>query len=109
MSDVQHSEAATSVLAHPIAPEDQARAEFYALLARLYADGPDRALLQAISNAPPLGIPSLTEDLDSSAGHLAAAWDRLRAASSVMEPDAAEQEYVDLFIGVGKSPVNLHA
>ena len=39
----------------PLAPEDQARADFYALLARLYADPPDAALLAAIARAAPLG------------------------------------------------------
>ena len=37
-----------------------------------------------------------------------AGWDALRAASATADPDAVRQEYDDLFIGVGKSPVNLH-
>ena len=45
---------------------------------------------------------------DSKALQLDSKWDNLRAASSVMEPEAAQQEYIDLFIGVGKSEVNLH-
>jgi TorA maturation chaperone TorD len=40
---------------------------------------------------------------------LAAAWNRLVDASAAMDPDAAAQEYTDLFIGVGKCEVNLHA
>jgi len=32
----------------------------------------------------------------------------LRAASASADPDEVRQEYDDLFIGVGKSPVNLH-
>ena len=39
----------------PLAPEDQARADFYALLARLFADPPDAALLAAIADAAPIG------------------------------------------------------
>jgi TorA maturation chaperone TorD len=109
MSEVVQTEVMSAALSHPLAPEDQARGEFYALLARLYADAPDAPLLQAIADAPSLGVPSLTEALDSSAPQLSASWDRLRAASSVMEPEAAEQEYIDLFVGVGKSAVNLHA
>ena len=35
-------------------PEDEARAEFYALLARLFADAPDASLLAAIAAAAPL-------------------------------------------------------
>ena len=83
---------------HPLTPEDRGRADFYALLARLYAGAPDRPLLQAIAQAPAL---------DGNAP-IAASWQRLTAASGVMEAVAAEQEYTDLFIGVGKSEVNLH-
>ena len=39
---------------------------------------------------------------------LAAAWNRLLDASRAMDPEAARQEYDDLFVGVGKSEVNLH-
>ena len=35
-------------------PEDQARADFYALLSRLFAQAPDAALLATIAAAPPL-------------------------------------------------------
>ena len=69
-------------LRHPLLPEDQARADFYALLGRLYASGPDAALLAAIDVAPPL---------------------------TAADPEAAAREYDDLFVGVGKSEVNLHA
>ena len=85
-------------LAPPLTPEDRSRAEFYALLGRLYADAPDAWLLQAIAAAPPL-----TDD-----GDLASAWNRLVAASGAMDADAAAQEYTDLFIGVGQCDVNLH-
>ncbi|HZQ60079.1 MAG TPA: molecular chaperone TorD family protein [Casimicrobiaceae bacterium] len=65
--------------------------------------------MRAIAQAPALGMATLVDDGHDSAGQLAAAWDRLRLASSVMETQAADQEYADLFIGVGKSEVNLHA
>ncbi len=39
---------------HRLEPEDQARADFYALLARLFAAAPDAALLAAIAAAAPL-------------------------------------------------------
>ena len=85
-------------LAHPLTPEDRSRADFYALLARLYADGPDAGLLEAIARADPI----------DGASPFAAAWNRLVAASGAMDADAAAQEYTDLFIGVGQSEVNLH-
>ncbi len=83
-----------------IAPEDQARSEFYALLARLFADGPDATLLAAIAGAP---------RMDGESSPIAGAWNRLIDASAAMDPEAAAQEYTDLFVGVGKSEVNLHA
>lgn len=86
-------------VSHPLSPEDRGRADFYALLARLFADAPDAALLQAIGRADPI-------DGDSP---FARTFNRLAAASGAMDPDAAAQEYTDLFIGVGKSEVNLHA
>jgi TorA maturation chaperone TorD len=93
---------------HRLAPEDEARADFYALLARLYADGPDAALLAAIANSPPL-VTDARSDAAEVSGGLAAAWDALRAASAATIPDTSRQEYTDLFVGVGRSEVNLHA
>lgn len=88
-----------SPLAFPLSPEDRARADFYALLSRLYADVPDARFLAAIGGA---------EAIDDESP-FASAWNRLVAASGAMDADAAAQEYTDLFIGVGKCDVNLHA
>ncbi len=87
---------------HRLEPEDQARADIYALLGRLFAGPPDRALLKAISEAGPM-------DLDSGEAPLARAWATLVAASAAMDPEAAAQEYTELFVGVGRSEVDLHA
>ena len=91
---------------HRLAPEDQARAEFYALLSRLYADAPDAPLLAAIASAPPLG-PAAGDD--GGGVGLAAAWEALRAASGTAGPEAAADEFMALFVGVGRSEVNLYA
>jgi TorA maturation chaperone TorD len=93
------SPTAPIALEHPLSPEDRARRDFYALLARLYGDVPDAALLRAIGDAPPI-------EADTP---FATAWNRLIAASGAMDAEAAAQEYTDLFVGVGKSEVNLHA
>lgn len=85
-------------LAHPLSPEDRGRCDFYALLARLYADGPDARLLKSIGDAD-------TIDGDNP---FATTWNHLVAASGAMDAEAAAQEYTDLFIGVGKCEVNLH-
>jgi len=101
------SEAAISVQ-RPLPPEDQARSEFYALLARLFADAPDASLLAAIAKAPALA-PSSHEGDGGPGDGLAEAWGALRAASAVMEPEAARDEFQTLFVGVGRSEVSLYA
>jgi TorA maturation chaperone TorD len=101
---------ASVTIQHRIEPEDQARADFYALLARLFGDAPDRALLQSIARAAPLA-PATIVDAETAApvDRLAAAWNGLRAASAAMDAEAAKLEYDALFIGVGQCDVNLHA
>jgi len=84
-----------------LTPEDEARAQIYALLSRLYASGPDAALLSALGRSEPWA--------NADAHPLAAAWNSLVLASGAMDADAAAQEYTDLFVGVGKSEVDLHA
>ncbi len=91
---------ATVAIPHPLAPEDRSRSDLYALLARLYTDGPDKALLDAIAGAA---------RMDTAGAEVAQTWNRLVEASGAMDAEAAVQEYTDLFIGVGKSEVNLHA
>jgi TorA maturation chaperone TorD len=108
-SDPRAADSAAIAPHHRLEPEDQARADFYALLARLYAEAPDAALLRAIAAAPPLGVAAHNEGADVAAASLPAAWDLLRAASAAMDADAATDEYNNLFIGVGKSEINLHA
>jgi len=100
----------TPVLHHCLEPEDQARADFYALLARLFAAAPDTALLAAIAAASPLapGAPGGSNRADEGAKTIGEAWDSLRAASAVMDPEAAGDEFQALFVGVGMSEVSLY-
>jgi TorA maturation chaperone TorD len=86
---------------HPLSVEDRVRADLYALVARLFAGPPDREFLAALAAAP-----ELPDDPDAP---LAGPYNALLRASRAMDADAAEQEYTDVFIGVGKSEVNLHA
>lgn len=100
---------------HPVAddcrlePEDQARADFYALLARLFSAAPDAALLKAIASAGALAPVTHTGDAGTLAADLGAAWDRLRAACAAMDPEAAADEFHSLFVGVGRSEVSPYA
>lgn len=88
-------------LQHRLDPEDQARADCYALLAALFRDAPDARLLAALFASPRLP--------ESAAMPLPAAYNRMLDASVAMDPDDARQEYLDLFVGVGKSEVDPHA
>jgi TorA maturation chaperone TorD len=82
-----------------IEPEDQVRADFYALLANLFYRAPDDRLLQAmLISAEPVG---------DSANDLSRAWAALAAASGVVTSDAVSEEYQSLFIGTGRPPVML--
>jgi TorA maturation chaperone TorD len=87
-------------LLYPIGAEDAARADFYALLARLFYGAPDAALLAWIAAADEI----VAEQDDAP---LAQAWSALIAACAAVEPDAVRQEYDDLFVGVGRPEVML--
>ncbi len=78
-----------------LAPEDAARRDCYALLARLLYASPDRALLDALVSVAP----------ESTAGELAMAFAALVDAARGIGPDAEMQRYNDTFIGTGKAPV----
>ena len=99
----------TAAATAKLEPEDQARANFYALLARLFRGPPDAGLLRAIAGAPPLAPSESVAGDDDLAADLATAWDALRSASASIDADAARDEYQALFIGVGRSEVSLYA
>lgn len=90
-----------AALPFPVAAEDRVRADLYALVSRLFASPPDAAFLAALA-----GAPELPETADAT---LPVAYNALLRASRAMDAEAAAQEYTDLFVGVGKSEVNLHA
>jgi TorA maturation chaperone TorD len=78
-----------------IPPEEQARANLYGLLARLFYAPPDAALLKGIA----------AEKLE---GELAADWDALSSAAAGARPEELREEYEGAFIGTGKAPVTLY-
>lgn len=85
-----------------LAPEDRARADFYALISRLLYAAPDRDLLAAIAAAGE--IPA--EGADAS---LSLAWNALVAAAAAMDAEAAQEEYDSVFVGTGKAEVTPYA
>jgi TorA maturation chaperone TorD len=78
-----------------MAPEEQARANLYGLLARLFYGAPDARLLKAIAD----------ETLD---GDLAQPWEDLKKAAVCANPATVQEEYETAFIGTGKAPVTLY-
>jgi TorA maturation chaperone TorD len=93
---------ASPVAVHrPLAAEEAARADFYALLGRLLQLPPDNALLRTLAAAS--AIPAEGD------ARLAGAWQDLIDASSAMDAEAALDEYEALFGGVGKSSVSPYA
>ena len=78
------------------APEEQARANFYGVLARLFYAPPDAELLKAIS-------------LERLEGDLAQPWEELKDAAAAADLEAVREEYETAFIGTGKAPVTLYS
>lgn len=81
----------------PLGEEERARADLYAVLARLYYAVPDRALLDALG-----GHEEMFGGEDTALGR---AWKGLAAAAREVDTDSLTLEYDSLFVGVGKATV----
>lgn len=78
--------------------EDRARANFYALLSRLFYRGPDAALLASIAAS--------AEAVEGDGGGpLAEAWLALTRICKNADVAAVDQEYTDVFVGTGQAQV----
>lgn len=80
--------------------EDRARADLYALLARLFYGGPDGALLDNLARHEDLFG---TDDVP-----LGRAWRALARTAREADPEALRLEYDSIFVGVGKAEVTLY-
>jgi TorA maturation chaperone TorD len=89
-------------ITQPVFEEDRARADLYALIARLFYAGPDAALLAAIAGADEIAGEDETAPV-------AAAWRALAAAAAVMDAEAAREEYDSVFVGTGKAEITPYA
>ena len=85
-----------------LAPEDAARADFYALLARLWHSGPDAALLEAIAGADEIVA-------EGEQAGLAEAWRQLKAAAAATDAETARVEHEALLVGTGKAAITPYA
>ena len=84
----------------PLAAEDRARAEHYAILSRLFARAPDAAWLA--------GLPVLAAHWDADPGALGLAWRQLAAAARQHDAESIEDEYTRLFLTIGRPAVMLY-
>lgn len=89
------------VQAHAVDPQDEARADFYGLVARLFYAAPDAELLQALAGSAEL-------EAESTGSGLPAAWSALCHAAGNASPTEVRAEYEQTFIGVGKAEVMLY-
>lgn len=80
-----------------LSDEDRARADYYAVLSRLFFDAPDAALLVAIAGSGPIE--------GEASAPLADSWAALQAACKNADLRAVTFEYSNVFIGTGKALV----
>jgi TorA maturation chaperone TorD len=76
-------------------PEDEARANLYGLIARLFYAAPDAQLISEFLAAPAIEGES----------ELGAAWREVVEACRTAFPAALESEHTELFVGTGKTPL----
>jgi TorA maturation chaperone TorD len=85
-----------AALAPALQPEDEARAAYYGLIARLFYAAPDEAVLAQMLHA---------NAFVGSDAPIALAWRELAAAVKTAFPVVLENEHTELFVGTGKSEV----
>jgi TorA maturation chaperone TorD len=86
----------------PLPQEEQARADMYALIARLFVAPPDAALLADLANADSLVSQQTDNPLDI-------AWEKLILTAGIMDVYAIEDEFNGLFISTGSPQVDPYA
>jgi TorA maturation chaperone TorD len=82
-----------------LAPEEQARADLYGLLARLFYAAPDPQFLSELRQFAPSPEPGTGDPL-------AAAWRELSDACRGAFPPLLENEHTELFIGTGHAEIS---
>ena len=84
-----------------VLPEDQARAEIYALLGNLFYQPPSAELLEMIATR-------LTLCNDSADSGFCRAWRALQEAAGNADAEAVKDEFETAFFGTGRQPVMLY-
>jgi TorA maturation chaperone TorD len=99
-SAAPHDSIPAQIAVHlPLSAEDQARADLYALLARLLLAPPDAALLAGLAAADPILGTRDERPLED-------AWEKLVLAAGVVDADAVSDEFAELFISTGTPRLN---
>ena len=88
--------AGASAQAAGIAPEDEARAALYGLIARLFYAPPDEGVLAQLLH---------TNAFADGNAPVALAWRKLVEAARTVFPVVLENEHTELFVGTGKAEV----
>jgi TorA maturation chaperone TorD len=83
----------------PLHPEEQARADLYALIARLLFAPPDADMLAQLAAADPIASEQTDHPLDL-------AWEKLVLTASVMDAFAIQDEFNELFISSSTPKIN---
>lgn len=86
----------------PLSQEEQARADFYGLIARLLLAPPDKSLLAALASADSLASQQADNPLEL-------AWEKLVITAGIMDMTAVREEFDALFISVGTPRINPYA
>lgn len=86
----------------PLPSEEQARADFYALFARLWIAAPNGELLSGLAAADSIGCGQTSHALD-------VAWEQLVLAAGIVDADAVSDEFNALFISTGTPKINPYA
>lgn len=97
------ADSATDMAGQPaLAPEEQARADFYALISRLLLAAPDAPLLAALAAADSIAPAQAGSPLEQ-------AWESLVLAAAIVDADAVKEEFDALFVAVATPAVNPYA
>ena len=102
MTELAAHTVSRSALPIPLTPEDQARADLYALIARLLSAAPDAALLADLGRADALAAQQADHPLDL-------AWAKLVAAAAAIDAQAGQEEFDALFVSIGTPQINPYA
>lgn len=88
--------------------EEQGRANFYALLARLFYAPPEDTFLRSIATSGDDLDTDEDSDEASKAGSLESAWLDVVGVAASADADSVADEYNELFVGSGRAEISLY-